>query len=93
VENAIQANIRAFFAPSEAVNEVYNIAYGKRISLNELWDTLNAISGKSIKANYGPTRAGDVKDSLADISKAKKLMGYNPLFSVKDGLAITWRKF
>ncbi len=93
VENAVQANIRSFFAPEEAVNEVFNIAYGERISLNTLWSSLREISGKEIDAVYGPPRRGDVRDSLANIDKAKNLMGYNPLFSVQDGMKITWGEF
>ena len=93
VENAVQANVRAFFAKDAAVNEVFNIAYGKRISLNILWKSLNEISEKNIKANYGPARKGDVRDSLANIDKARKLLGYNPLFSVEDGMKITWQEF
>ncbi len=93
IENAVQANIRALFAPEEAVNEVFNIAYGERISLNTLWNDLKGISEKNIEATYGPPRKGDVRDSLADISKARKLMGYDPLFSVSDGLQITWKYF
>lgn len=93
VENAIQANIKAAFAPKEATNEVYNVAFGERISLNQLWEDLQDISGTKIKANFGPPRQGDVRDSLADISKARKLLGYEPKFSVKDGLRITWEKF
>ncbi len=93
VENAVQANVRAFFAEEKAVNQVYNIAYGDRISLNDLWNDLQDISATKLAANYGPTRRGDVRDSLADISKAKKLLGYNPLFSVKDGMKVTWDYF
>ena len=93
VQNAIQANIKAAFAPKEATNEVYNVAFGERISLNELWEDLQVISGIQIPANFGPPRQGDVRDSLADISKAKKQLDYNPKFSVKDGLKITWEKF
>ncbi len=93
VQNAVQANVRAFFAKEEAVNEVFNVAYGDRISLNTLWNDLQAISDKNLKAFYGPPRKGDVRDSLANIDKAKTLLGYNPLFSVKDGLEITWKKF
>lgn len=93
VENAIQANIKAFFADSKAVNEVYNVAYGERISLNKLWSFLNEISNLKIRANYGPPRVGDVRDSLADISKAKKLLGYDPKFSVHKGLQETWNYF
>ncbi len=93
VENAVQANIRAFLAADAAVNEVFNVAYGDRISLNTLWQELKEISGKSIDANYGPPRRGDVRDSLADIGKAKRLLGYQPLFSVREGLEVTWEHF
>jgi UDP-N-acetylglucosamine 4-epimerase len=93
VQNAVQANVLAFFAEEEAVNQVFNVAYGERISLNTLWNDLQNISGKKITAIYGPDRKGDVRDSLANIDKARKLLGYEPLFSVKDGLGITWEKF
>jgi UDP-N-acetylglucosamine 4-epimerase len=93
VENAVQANVRALFAPDNAVNEVYNIAFGDRISLNTLWNDLQEISQTKLNANYGSTRKGDVKDSLADISKAKRLLGYDPLFSVKEGMKNTWEAF
>ena len=93
VENAVQANIKASFADKKATNEVYNVACGDRISLNLLWSALEKASGRSLKANYGPSRQGDVKDSLADINKAKKLMGYEPKFKVEEGLKITWNNF
>lgn len=93
VQNAVQANVRAFFADDEAVNQVFNVAYGERISLNTLWENLQTISGKNMNAIYGPNRKGDVRDSLANIDKARKLLGYDPLFSVKDGLQITWERF
>lgn len=93
VQNAVQANVRAFFAKDEAVNEVFNVAYGERISLNTLWKDLQAISNKKLTAIYGPPRKGDVQDSLANIDKAKKLLDYDPLFSVKDGLELTWEEF
>lgn len=93
VQNAVQANVRAFFAPEEAVNQVFNVAYGERISLNTLWEDLQSISGKTLTATYGPPRKGDVRDSLANIEKARKFMGYEPLFSVREGLAITWKGF
>ncbi len=93
VQNAVQANVRAFFAEEVAVNEVFNVAYGERISLNTLWNDLQNISGTKLKATYGPPRKGDVRDSLANIDKARRLLGYNPLYSVKDGLEITWKEF
>lgn len=93
VQNAVQANVRALFAKEEAVNQVFNVAFGERISLNTLWNDLQNISAKKIDVIYGPERKGDVRDSLANIDKARTLMDYDPLFSVKDGLEITWREF
>lgn len=93
VENAVQANVKGFFAPDAAVNEVFNVACGERISLNTLWSALQDISWNAVQAMYGSSRKGDVRDSLANIDKAKKLMGYQPLFSVEEGLKITWEKF
>lgn len=93
VQNAVQANVRAFFAEDKAVNEVFNIAFGERTSLNQLWDKLKSISEKEIEAIYGPPRRGDVRDSLANIEKANNLMNYKPLYSVSEGLKITWEAF
>lgn len=93
VENAVQANVKAFFAGDEAVNEVFNVAYGERISLNTLWIDLQAVSNKTLAAQHGPDRKGDVRDSLANIDKARTLLGYDPLFSVKDGMEVTWKQF
>jgi UDP-N-acetylglucosamine/UDP-N-acetyl-alpha-D-glucosaminouronate 4-epimerase len=93
VENAVQANIKGFFATKEAANEVFNIACGERISVNYLWENINSIASKDVNANYGPSRQGDVRDSLANISKAERLLGYKPEFSVKEGLKITWDNF
>ncbi|WP_432409965.1 SDR family oxidoreductase [Rasiella sp. SM2506] len=93
VENAVQANVKAMFASDKAVNEVFNVAYGERISLNTLWEDLQAVSKKTLAANHGPDRQGDVRDSLANINKARTLLGYDPLFSVKDGLKVTWESF
>ena len=93
VDNAVQANIKAFFAPKDAANEVFNIACGERISVNKLWSDLQKAANSSLKPNYGPPRQGDVKDSLANISKAEKLLGYKPSFTVSEGLGITWTSF
>jgi len=93
VENAIQANIKSFFAPKESGNEVYNIACGERISVNYLWKELSKAAGRKQNPIYGQTRQGDVRDSLADISKANKLLGYQPEFTVSKGLEITWNSF
>lgn len=94
VANAVQANIRALFSEnSEAVNQVYNIAFGNRTTLNELWGAIKSVSETSADAEHGPNRVGDIPHSLADISKAKKLLGYNPEVSVADGLEKTFHWF
>ncbi|WP_055445275.1 SDR family oxidoreductase [Lacinutrix himadriensis] len=93
VANAVQANVKGMFASKEAANQVFNIACGERISVNYLWDTLNQAANTNLDAMYGPTRQGDVRDSLADISKANKLLGYDPQFSVQEGLALTYQWF
>ena len=93
IENAIQANIKGIFAPKSSGNQVYNIACGERISVNYLWDTLAKAANKKINPIYGPPRQGDVRDSLANISKANILLSYDPEFTVGQGLKITWDYF
>jgi UDP-N-acetylglucosamine 4-epimerase len=93
VANAVQANVKGFFASKEASNEVFNVACGERISVNYLWESLNQAANANLKAIHGPDRQGDVRDSLADISKAEKLLGYQPEYSVGHGLKITWDYF
>lgn len=90
VENAVQANIRALFTDhKDAFNKVYNIAVGESISLNKLLEHLMHITGKKIQPVYKDERPGDVRNSLADISRAQMYLGYNPLVKVKQGLALT----
>ena len=91
VANAVQANERALFTTNpNAVNQVYNIAYGQRTTLNEVFEYIKQIGGSDLAPKYGPERKGDVKHSLADISKAKSLLDYDPAFSVKDGLKVAF---
>lgn len=93
VDNAVQANIRGFFADNSASNEVFNVACSERISVNYLWKVLKLAANSNLEAIYGPERQGDVRDSLADISKAKSLLKYEPQFTVKEGLKLTWDWF
>ena len=91
VANAVQANIAGLFTvKEEAVNEVYNIACGEQTSLLQLFDSLKQEAASELMPQHGPDRAGDVKHSLADISKAKSILGYNPSVSVKAGLKSTF---
>ncbi len=90
VANVIEANIRAAFVKDKkAVNTVYNVAYGTRIDLLELWELISGEFGLKISAKHGPERMGDIKHSLADITKSNQQLGYSPQYSVKEGLAIT----
>jgi len=92
VDNAVQANILSLFTTRpEAVNQVYNIACGHQTSLNQLFEYLRQEAGIPLKPVYGPERIGDVKHSLADISKAVKLLGYQPTTSVEEGLKQTFQ--
>jgi UDP-glucose 4-epimerase len=88
VANVVDGVLRACEAPA-ASGEVINVATGGRISLNELLRTMNRIVGTSIEAVYQPPREGDVRDSQADIAKAHRLLGYQPLVSLEDGLKKT----
>lgn len=91
VANAVQANILSLFTTDrEAVNQVYNIACGEQTSLLELFNGLNKEAKTSLQPEFGPERPGDVKHSLADISKARTQLGYAPAVSVAEGLKITF---
>ena len=92
VENAVVANILSLFTDKqEALNQVYNIACGEQTTLNELFEVLKEEAGSSTTAIHGLERAGDVKHSMADISKAKRLLGYTVKKTVKEGLKETLR--
>ncbi|MFM6976259.1 MAG: SDR family oxidoreductase [Sphingobacteriaceae bacterium] len=86
IANVIQANVKAMLMSSLTQHEACNIAFGERINLNELWKDICEILNKELAANHGPERAGDIKDSLADISKATQLFDYRPDYSLKQGL-------
>ncbi|MET0391948.1 MAG: SDR family oxidoreductase [Chitinophagaceae bacterium] len=91
VANAVQANIAAMFTTNaEAVNQVYNIACGEQTSLTELYTILQKEAGSTVAPVYGKERTGDVKHSLADISKAGEKLDYQPLVSVREGLHTTF---
>lgn len=93
IDNVVQANALALLADKpEAVNQVYNVAFGEKTTLNELFDNLRMELAAfdpeiaKIEAKHGPVRVGDIPHSLASIEKAKKLLGYAPECSVKQGL-------
>ena len=94
VENVIEANLKACLAPAEASGEAFNIAYGGREYLIDIYYVLTKALDIDLEPNFGPDRAGDIKHSNADISKAKRLLDYAPEYDFARGLdeAIEWYK-
>lgn len=94
IENVIGANLKSCLAPSESAGQAYNIAYGGREYLIDIYYSLTSALGIDIKPNFGPDRKGDIKHSNAEISKAKRLLGYDPEYDFDRGLqeAIDWYK-
>jgi UDP-N-acetylglucosamine/UDP-N-acetylgalactosamine 4-epimerase len=94
VQNAVQANIKAIFAINpDALNQVYNIACGQRISLNNLWEILAEKTGVVLNPQYVEARSGDIRDSLANVDKAKMLLDYEATIDIREGLGITYEWF
>ena len=94
IENVIEANLKACVASDEAMGEVFNIAYGGREYLNDIYYSLTKALGVNIQPIYGPERKGDIKHSNADISKAEKYLDYKPEWNFERGIkeAIDWYK-
>lgn len=91
VSNAVAANILSLFTENPAaLNQVYNIACGEQTSLLQLFNGLNSEAGTDLQPVFGPERIGDVKHSLADITKARQLLGYEPDITVEEGLKKTF---
>jgi UDP-N-acetylglucosamine 4-epimerase len=90
VQNAVEANIKSLFSVKNAGDPmVFNVAVSDRISIKELYEVLKDVSGSKIDAIHRSERPGDIRDSLADISSAKKYIGYDPQVKMVDGLKIT----
>lgn len=92
VLNAVEANLLACAAPESAVGKVYNVACNEQTTLNTLYARLQQSLGSDIPAVHGPARAGDVRHSLADISRAQQQLGYTGAIRFAEGLerSITW---
>jgi nucleoside-diphosphate-sugar epimerase len=93
IDNTVDANLLAASSTKKLQGQVVNIACGERISLNTLLAEIGKIAGIDLKADYHPTRAGDVRDSLASIEAARALLGYEPKVRVAEGLARTFAAF
>lgn len=94
IENVIEANLKACLASPDAAGKIFNIAYGGRESLLDIYEALTKALGVKIEPLYGSERIGDIKHSNADISKAEQLLGYSPDYDFAAGLkeAINWYK-
>ena len=94
IDDVIQANLKACLAPSGTAGEAFNIAYGDREYLVDIYHSLIKALGKDIEPKFGPDLKGDIKHSNADISKAKEMLKYSPEYSFEEGieLAIDWYK-
>jgi UDP-N-acetylglucosamine 4-epimerase len=99
IDNVIQMNVKSLFTDNaDAINQVYNVAYGERITINQLVGYLKKYLAEidpiigTVKITYGPKRIGDIEHSLASIQKANNLLGYAPYYSVEEGLknAVSW---
>jgi len=89
VENAVQANLVACEAPAASGN-VFNIGTGDRYTLNQTLEILRRLSGRNLQAKYEPPREGDIRDSQADISAARQVLGYEPTVRFEEGLERTY---
>ncbi|MCM1086928.1 MAG: SDR family oxidoreductase [Muribaculaceae bacterium] len=92
IDNVIEANLKACLAPAEAAGEAFNIGAGGREFLIDIYYDLCEALDKKVEPNFGPARKGDIRDSNADITKARQLLSYDPEYDFKKGiaLAIAW---
>jgi nucleoside-diphosphate-sugar epimerase len=90
VDNAVAANFLACSAPADGVvGEVFNVACGSRVSIMELWQQIRSVVGSDVEPNRAPPRAGDVRDSMADLSKIRERLGYEVRVGLEEGLRRT----
>ena len=95
IDNVIQANLAACAAPKTACGGVFNIACGERVSLLDILEIVYGLTERRVEPRFEPSRSGDVRDSLADISRAREVVGYDPRVPFREGLRTTfdWFRF
>lgn len=94
VENAVQANVRALFtSDKDAFGKVYNVAVGENVTINKLFEIIAACAGSKLKPVHRDERPGDIRHSLADISLARKYLGYQPMVNLEQGIRLTFDWF
>jgi UDP-glucose 4-epimerase len=92
VDNVVRANLLAAEGPADRVSgQVVNVGAGARTSLLELVDAVRTVTGRPITVQHLPPREGDVRDSLASLERAQRVLGYTPQVALLDGLERTWR--
>jgi nucleoside-diphosphate-sugar epimerase len=89
VTNVVHANMLACEAPPEALGQVFNVGCGERISVNRLWQRIRELTGGTVEAEYSSARAGEVRDSVASLEKIQRVLGYEPLVDLDEGLGLT----
>lgn len=94
VHDCVQGLILAFEQPAQSKGETFNIGGGEEIDVNQVLALLGELSGKPVHTTHGPRRAGDQRRTVADTNKAKRLLGYDPKTSVRDGLRaqLEWQR-
>ena len=93
VEDVVAANLACLAAPESAAGAVYNVAYGDRVSVNELARQIAALAGHPFAPTYAPARAGDVRESQADSARARRVLGWQPEHAFAEGLRATFDWF
>jgi nucleoside-diphosphate-sugar epimerase len=93
VTNVVRANMLACEAAPEALGQVFNVGCGERISVNRLWQRIRELTGGTVEAEYCPARAGEVRDSVASLEKIQRVLGYEPLVDLDEGLMLTVEYF
>jgi UDP-N-acetylglucosamine/UDP-N-acetyl-alpha-D-glucosaminouronate 4-epimerase len=89
VTNVVHANMLACKAPPEALGQVFNVGCGERVSVNRLWKRIRDLTGGTVEAEHCPERAGEVRDSVASLEKIQRVLGYEPLVGLDEGLRFT----
>jgi nucleoside-diphosphate-sugar epimerase len=93
IDNAVNANLLAASTPRRLEGQIVNVACGERTSLNQLLRTIAELAGSRVEPEYQEARAGDIRDSLADIGAARELLGYEPSVDVREGMKRTFAAF
>ncbi len=93
VEDIVSANLACLSAPESAAGGVYNVAYGDRVSVNELAQQIAGLAGQPFEPTYAPARTGDIRESQADASLARRVLGWKPAHTFADGLQTTFEWF